>query len=221
MNKTGLLGLIRRAYVKASHIIGSDTAGEVLKSNGRGRPASFGPAGGGSREIIASIVADGDINLDFIGNITDTYDEYVLEGNGITIPTGGGIIQMILSADSGTSFFEGTLNHYHWQQMATSISTYSAVAGTALPFILVGQSIGSDADHSFNFTMQLSDLRSTTRSKYIRSQYVLGITANTASRGGRMFGYVDTTDQINTIRILVTVNTILTGRFTLYGIKKA
>jgi hypothetical protein len=174
-------------------------------------------------ELIAASSASAVAAVDFTSGIGSSYEEYELHIiNAVPVISSKPLLQA--STNAGSSFLSAS-GDYSWIG-AKAASTSMSVAndgGTATAITLHDQNIGtgvSGANIGFNSVVRIFDPAGTTLGKAVTAQ-----SAATGSGNNReastVAGQVNTATAVNALRFMFSTGNIASGKFKLYGVKKA
>lgn len=203
------------------------TDGQVLNL-ASGLPAWTDTSGGGMGVLLGSYTASNDTGVD-IGSgldldaaIDGTYDVYVIQFLDIIPQTDSATFAMRTSTNTGVSFDNGA-SDYQYSQILNRVSNNtpsgSSSAGDSLLNIFT-QSMGNDEGESVSGVVSISNPSGSSVYSIIRWQ-IGGVTSSNEIANYYGHGCRNSATAIDAFRFLQSTGNITSGKFYLYGIKKA
>ena len=183
---------------------------------GRGVTGGSGlDAQAGNQVLISTQTANGNPGVAFSSSlITDTYDDYILDINGVVPVTNGAHPFIQMSADNGSTF----------PSIATG-RNYEEMGGTGTgheynneAYIVIGWTLSNTATEGASARVLFHDLRNASKWKH-------GSFFTSARHSSNRYAWhggfeCKTTSAINWLNFKYHVGNVSSGRFNLYGIKK-
>jgi hypothetical protein len=177
----------------------------------------------GGLVLLATQTASNSASIDFTSFIDSTYDEYILSGIGIVPATDAVAAYLRVSEDAGSSWKSGAGDYKqvgYVNGLAGGAGGTSATEGQIS--IAHGSTVGNAATKGFNFKLHFFKPAGTALHKVFQ---LVPIGYETSS--GDIFVtmktgiYIGTTNAINGVRFLFSSGNIISGSFSLYGVKKS
>tara|TARA_R110000868_G_scaffold228179_1_gene481158 strand:+ start:416 stop:1162 length:747 start_codon:yes stop_codon:yes gene_type:complete len=196
------------------------TAGQVLTSGGSAAAPTWGAAGG-SLIFITSLTASNSATIDLEG-IDSTYKNYVIYGSNITNASGSGNPQLVCRTKINGSYQTTNYIYQSFYNDNTAVQNSGnttwqnqASQGTTSLYVL------RLTNENSSFQMTIPNPSSTTQYKPITSTGQ-GISGSSTIWQHQTFGMCVTGQQALTgMRFFIVGDNLLTGTFSLYGIKNS
>lgn len=150
--------------------------------------------------------------------ITDTYDKYILEYQGLKPVTDAASFQSRYSTDNGSSFETGTFSYGY---LVRTIGSGVETGGGATPsnYAVSAFQPGNDASYPYNGTFHIDGLRDSSTYLTIRHHFIIRDYANNQHLVAE--GYTLSNSVVyNYIEFSFNSGNIADGTFILYGLTK-
>ena len=194
--------------------IATGTDGQVLTSAGAGAPPAFEDAGGGAWTLIGTQVASSDASLTQTG-LSSTYDTYACIISDLDVTVNASIVYIRLGdssgIDSGASDYKYRSEYDMSNGAATTLESSNG-ASQMYAALYVGNAAGNSA-HAVFYIGNHSTGYST-----IQGRYSCVNNSNWLASGG-FAGYRTAVITVDRVQILMSSGNMVSGRFTVYGIK--
>lgn len=150
--------------------------------------------------------------------ISDTYNKYILEYEGLKPVTDNVYIRSRYSTDNGSSFLTGTFN-YGYQYSALGSASSGGSGGTHSNYARNDYGTGNDANYPFAGTFHINGMRDSGSYLSIRHEWIMKNQGNLTyvSQEGWV---LENASVINFMEWSFSSGNIADGTFTLYGLTK-
>jgi hypothetical protein len=176
--------------------------------------------------LIETQEASSSATIDFETGLDDTYDDYEIRISSAKPANDDVEMRMRVGTGAGPVTYQADAADYYWQTMHMAGAT-SAISGDASDSEMVlsstaggGGSLGNNTDETFNGTVRFSNPESAANMKHFHWSGTYndpgGIPRPYLGGGAYL-----TAEAITAIRFLMSTGNIASGRFSLYGLKKA
>jgi hypothetical protein len=191
--------------------LGSGTASSSTFLRG---DQTYAEAGGGAWTLIGTQVASNDASLTQTG-LSSTYQSYAIVLSDVTIATNAAHVVFRIGdsggIDSGTSDYK-----YHTMASNTNVAGYAAENSAGASYVVIGEYIGNASGRGYHGIVFLGN--HTSLYPTIHGNYG-GIDNSGFGTGSSFFGLRDASITVDRVQVLCSSGNLLTGRFTVYGIK--
>jgi len=194
--------------------IATGTDGQVLTSAGAGAPPVFEDAGGGAWTLIGTQVASNDASLTQTG-LSSTYGSYAIVLSDVTIATNAAHVVLRIG-DSGGIDSGGSDYKYHTMASNTNTSGYAAENSAGASYVVIGEYIGNGSGRGYHGIVFLGN--HTSLYPTIHGNYG-GIDNSGFGTGSSFFGLRNASITVDRVQVLCSAGNLLTGRFSVFGIK--
>ena len=181
--------------------------------------ATPGGGGGGGLVLIDSQTASNSSGLDFVSDITSTYDDYLLDLSQLLPVTGGNYLRMQFSTDNGSTYDSGT--NYEYEALALwASSTAQGPSSTGdTSFSLIGSNWGNSTMGANGIVRIFNPLNGSldTAITFDTLWFHDGISQSLHENGG---GRYKSSTAVNAFRLFANSGNIASGTARLYGLAK-
>ena len=178
-----------------------------------------GGGGGGGLVLIDTKAASNSSELDFVSDITSTYDDYLLDLSQLLPVTGGNYLRMQFSTDNGSTYDSGT--NYEYEALALwASSTAQGPSSTGdTSFSIVGSNWGNSTMGANGIIRIFNPLNGSldTAITFDTIWYHDGISQSLHINGG---GRYKSSTAVNAFRLFANSGNIASGTARLYGLAK-
>lgn len=189
------------------------TSGTVLTS-----ASTISGSQGASMVLIGSVTASNSATVDFTSISNSTYSAYKIFADNIVCQTNGTTLQMRVSV--GGSFQSGSVyGHRQWRWVTGGSAASGSNGDTQMNICSAGDTMSNNSTFGNSFELTAyNQAQTTTYKRYTWSFTGLCSDQITVSGGGY---YLSTSNAVDGFRFLMSSGNIVSGTFSLYGIRNS
>lgn len=190
-----------------------DNTGTILTSD-----SSLAASKGASMVLIASATASNSASVDFTSISNSTYSAYKIFADNITCQTNGTTLQMRVSV--GGSFQTGSVyGHRQWRWVTGGSAASGSNSDTVMNICSAGDTMSNNSSYGNSFELTAyNQAQTTTYKRYTWTFTGLCSDQITVSGGGY---YLSTSNAVDGFRFLMSSGNLVSGTFSLYGIRNS
>lgn len=177
-------------------------------------------AQGSSLVFISTASASSSATIDFTSGIDGTYDEYLIIITDMVPATGNTAFVLRVSEDSGSTFKAGASDYAYTTMVNGDGAAVGATGSTGATYISLAETVPTGSTNGLCGEVRFWAPTATTHKKFLFHFSWPGFANSILTNSGSGLFQLDT-NTINGIRFLMTSGNITSGRFALYGVKKA
>lgn len=199
----------------AVQFVAPGTNGNVLTSNGTTWTSAAGPSAGWN--LISTLTANNSATIEFTTGINSTYDMYAITGAGLTHASGGVVFR--LRTYQSSSLDTGNNYYYNYGFLDTGgfvNSGFTTSGGDSFMPVLSNSVVGTRPS---SFQVYIPSPSSTSLQKYIYGYAISGGSQWRPYWSVISGGNVNTT-ALTGVQFYYATGNIVTGVFSLYGLRK-
>lgn len=175
---------------------------------------------GGAMVLIQTQTASVSSTIEFSSNLNDTYDAYMILLDGIKVSNDDSALHIRVSAGNSPDFEIGSYQYNLTENGSSNFVTSASAAQIVCNRSGSSTGIGNATGEILNGHLRFSNPESTQfMSIAIAVQYIRADSVPISTQGSG--AWTGAAGAIDAIQFLLSAGTFTSGRFTLYGIKKA
>jgi hypothetical protein len=189
------------------------TSGTVLTS-----ASTLSGAQGASMVLIGSVIASNSATVDFTSISNSTYSAYKIFADNIVCQTNGTTLQMRVSV--GGSFQSGSVyGHRQWRWVTGGSAASGSNGDTQINISSGGDTMSNNSSYGNSFELTAYNQAQTTTYKRYTWTFT-GLCSDQITLSGGAY-YLSTSNAVDGFRFLMSSGNIVSGTFSLYGIRNS